>query len=344
MSSKRCSRRRCRPAKEVAIRRILITGAAGFIGQALAEALSRQSGQDLVLVDTLHPDHADPALAVILARANVEYRRADLTDPAMIAALPRDIDGIYHLAAMIGVENVLRAPDRVLEVNAVSTLNVFNYARDLPGLRRVLFSSTSEAYAGTLKHFGVPIPTPEDVPLCLEDVAAPRTSYALSKIYGEAVAHAWRRVHGLPVTILRYHNVYGPRMGFRHVIPETFVKVARAGESVEVPSAEHTRAFCYIGDAVEATIRCATADATEGKVVHVGRADQEIAMGELVRLIASRMGRNVAVRPLPATQGSPARRCPDVGLLERLTGFRAAVTLEDGLALTWNWYKDRLPT
>ncbi len=205
--------------------RSLITGAAGFIGAALAARLSEDPDHALILVDSIEPGNADDNFLQLVRRPNVEFRRLDLTDAAEVARLPTEVDTVYHLAAVIGVEQVLRAPDRVLEVNAVSTLNIFNYARTLNKLRRLLFSSTSEVYSGTLRHYGIPLPTPETVSLCVDDVTAPRTSYALSKMYGEAVAFAWRNVHHVPVTVVRYHNVYGPRMGFRHVIPQTFVKI-----------------------------------------------------------------------------------------------------------------------
>jgi nucleoside-diphosphate-sugar epimerase len=309
---------------------------------ALAEFLSRREELSLVLADVVAEDQWDDCLAAVAGRGNVEYCRVDLTDPHVGRMLPRDIDTIFHLAGVLGVEQVQRSPDRVLEVNAVSTLNVFNYARTLTGLMRVVFSSTSEVYAGTLRHMGVPIPTPETVPLCLEDVSAPRTSYALSKMYGEGVAFAWRQCHGIPTTILRYHNVYGPRMGMRHVIPETFVKIARSDGTINVPSARHTRAFCFIEDGVEATIRCAEAAQTEGQIVHVGSSREEIEIRDLVSKIAEVMNRRIAIRELPDTPGSPSRRCPNVTALERLTGFRAMVSLDDGLCRTYAWYRERL--
>jgi nucleoside-diphosphate-sugar epimerase len=321
---------------------ILITGAAGFIGSALAQRLCRASGNRLTLVDRVAADDLREELKEIVAQPNVRYLPLDLMDGAAVARLPRDVQVIYHLAAVIGVEQVLSAPDRVLEVNAVTTLNLFNHAKGLANLKRFLFSSTSEVYAGTLKHYGIPLPTPENVPLCLDDVAAPRTSYALSKIYGEAVAFAWSNVYGVPVTIVRYHNVYGPGMGFRHVIPQTFVKVKQADGQIEVPSADHTRAFCYIDDAVEATIQCAERDETKGQVVHIGSAGEEIAIGSLVRKITDLMQRPLVIRELPATPGSPARRCPDTSTLKRLTGCEAKVSLSEGLQRTYEWYRSRI--
>lgn len=326
---------------EAQIRRVLITGAAGFIGLALAERLSRDDRISLILVDSFDLSHGDEALRALAGRRNVKYVRADLTDPTWVANLPRDVDTLFHLAAVLGVEQVRRAPDRVLEVNAVSTLNAFNYARRLTRVQRVLFSSTSEVYAGALRHFGIPLPTPETAPLCLDDVSEPRTSYALSKMFGEGVAFAWRAMHGIPVTIVRYHNVYGPRMGFRHVIPESFVKIAKSSGDVDVMSPGHTRAFCYIEDAVEATIRCAAASETEGQQINIGSSCEEITIRDLVSRIARVMQRSIRIRELPDAPGSPSRRCPDTSKLKGLTGFSAAVSLDDGLDRTYSWYKDR---
>jgi nucleoside-diphosphate-sugar epimerase len=323
-------------------RKILITGAAGFIGGALAEELQKDPGNDLLLIDQVEEDRFDLQFAELLKRPNTRYLRMDITDRAATFHLPKDVETVYHLAAIIGVEQVLRSPDKVLEVNAVSTLNVFNYARELPKLRRLLFSSTSEVYAGTLKRCEIALPTPETVLLCIDDVSAPRTSYALSKIYGEAVAFAWRQIHGVPVTIVRYHNVYGPRMGFRHVIPQTFVKIVQSNGVVEVPSPDHTRAFCYIEDAVRATIRCVESEKTEGRIVHIGSSEEEIAIRDLVCRIGRVMGREISIKELPDTPGSPARRCPDTSVLAQLTGYRAKVSLDEGLRRTHDWYKDRI--
>jgi nucleoside-diphosphate-sugar epimerase len=296
----------------------------------------------LILVDKLSPDESDETFQALAARPNVEFVRADLTQPESLDGLPRDIAVVFHGAAILGVQQVLESPHHVLEVNAASTLTVFNFARQLTGLKRVLFASTSEVYAGTLKHFGIPLPTPEDVPICVDDVSLARTSYALSKVYGEAIAFSWRHSHGLPVTVARYHNVYGPRMGFRHVIPQTFAKIFRSSGEVDVPSPRHTRAFCFIEDAVEATIRCWEADSTDGEIINIGSSAEEISIRLVVEKIASVMGRDITIRESAETPGSPVRRCPDTSKLARLTGFSARVSLDEGLRRTYAWYKDRL--
>lgn len=294
-----------------------------------------------MLVDKHSPDESDESFRVLIARPNVRFVRTDLTLPGCLDDVPLDIDFVFHGAAILGVQQVLDAPDRVLEVNASSTLNVFKFARRLTGLRRIVFASTSEVYAGT-KRFGIPLPTPEDVAVCVDDVRLARTSYAMSKIYGEAIAFAWRNAHGMPVTVVRYHNVYGPRMGFRHVVPQTIEKIVRATSEVDVPSAGHTRAFCYIDDAVEATVRCFQAERADGEIINIGSSAEEISIRSLVEKIALVMQRKVTIRELAETPGSPVRRCPDTTKLQRITGFSARIALDEGLRRTWSWYKDHL--
>jgi UDP-glucose 4-epimerase len=308
----------------------------------LAPRLAETRDTHLVLVDQVNPSKSDEALKALVARPNVTFMRLDLTSPGCMDRIPSDVEIVFHGAAVLGVEQVLKSPDRVLQINALSTLNVFNFAKQLQSVRRVVFASTSEVYAGTLRHFGIPLPTPEHVPICIDDVTLPRTSYALSKIYGEAIAFAWRSSDHLPVTVVRYHNVYGPRMGFRHVIPQTFVKIANSTGKIEVPSAGHTRAFCYIEDAVEATIRCWEAGGAEGKIINIGHSTEEISIFGLVQKIARVMGRNIFIEQTTDTPGSPARRCPDTSKLKLLTGYVSRVSLDDGLAKTYSWYKERL--
>lgn len=244
---------------------------------------------------------------------------------------------------MVGVRHVLDRPDRVLYVNTISTLNLFEWLRESKArVKRVLFSSTSEVYAGTMKHYGVPVPTPEEVNLTLDDVRLPRTSYALSKITGEGVCFAYHHKHGIPITVVRYHNVYGPRMGFVHVVPELLIKAHRANDRLEVYSPDHTRAFCYVDDAVEGTIRLTEADTALGEVVHVGNGREETTIRGLAEQIIQLVHPGLKIQPLAMQEGSPTRRCPDTGKMKRLVDFEARVPLKDGLARTWAWYREHV--
>lgn len=320
---------------------ILITGGAGFIGYFLAEKLSSDSKDVVTIADNLIRGRIDEDLEKVLERDNVDFIEGDLTDPRFVDSLGDDFDHIYHLAAVIGVKNVMKDPDRVLYVNALSTLNIFEAARGMKQLKRILFSSTSEIYAGTLRHFGIEIPTPESVPLTVDDITSERTTYALSKMFGESVCFSYGKKYDIPFTVVRYHNVYGPRMGFAHVIPEMFIKVLSSDE-VDVPSPGHTRAFCYIEDAVEYTVRACLSPSTEGEILHIGNSDEEIRVNDLVLTVARVLGKEIRINPLPDTPGSPERRCPDIGKIKKLTGYSPRYSLAEGIEKTYAWYRNRL--
>jgi len=321
--------------------RILITGGAGFIGYHLASYLAGREGCELTLIDDLSRGRTDDALNALAERANVRLVTGDLTRPDAFDQLEPDFDYIYHMAAIVGVKNVVSRPRDVLNVNALATIHCYEFAARCPNLKRVLFASTSEVYAGTLKHFGMDVPTPETTPIALDDVASPRCSYALSKLFGEAVAASWREATGLPSTVVRFHNVYGPRMGFFHVMPEMFVKVM-AGGDVDLPSPEHTRAFCYVDDAVKSMVLATEAEGGAGQTLNVGNGSQEVEIRELAATIARVLGRDVRFVELPETPGSPRRRCPNTEKIEAITGFVADTSLEHGIEATWDWYRDRL--
>ena len=319
--------------------RTLITGGAGFIGAHLARALAER-GHEVDLVDSLARGRADEEVAALERTGAVRLIPGDLLDPAFLPSLGTEHDRVVHLAAIVGVANVLGGPDRTLRDNAVMLNHVLAWAATLPRLQRVLFASTSEIYAGTARVGELPVPTPEDVPLTFPDPADARATYALSKLYGEALCHH----SGLPFTIIRPHNVYGPRMGLSHVIPELLERARAAldGGELEVFSADHRRSFCYVEDAAELLARALEAPAGAGATINVGREGPEVTMGELASLVVATVGKRLDVRPLPATPGSPLRRCPDMGRAERLTGYRARVDLADGVARTYAWYRRRV--
>ena len=314
----------------------LITGGAGFIGYHLTKELLEQ-GYEIVLADNFSRGVEDTFLKEMEKNPKVEFISADLMIKEQVMNLGKDFDYIYHLAAIIGVQNVLDHPYEVLEKNVGLLVHMIEFAGKQEHLRRFVFASTSEIYAGTLQHYGMTIPTPETTPLTITPLEHPRTSYMLSKIYGEALVCQ----SGLKYTIVRPHNFYGPRMGMSHVIPELLKKAYFASEdgALEVFSVDHKRTFCYISDAVRMIRMLAEEPAAQGQAFNVGNESPEVTILEVAKTILKVTSKDIAVDAKPATAGSPARRCPDMKKTSACIGYSGKVTLEEGIQKTFDWYK-----
>jgi nucleoside-diphosphate-sugar epimerase len=314
--------------------KILILGGAGFIGVHLARRL-QAGGHEVTVVDDFSRGRDDPELAAL----GVPVLNADLTDRACYAALPRGWDHVYMLAAVVGVRNVEGDPARVIRTNTLALLNLLDWLR--PG-ERLFFASTSEVYAGGVARGLVPVPTPETVPLVIEDPAAPRFAYGISKLLGEAAVIHTARARGVPYVIGRFHNVYGPRMGADHVIPELLLRAMRQEDPFRVYGMEQSRAFCYVDDATDAMSRLMTTGAASGEIVHIGN-ETVTSVGDLAKLILRVVDVEPELRNEPAPSGSVARRCPDLTKLRALTGYEPTVSLEEGVRRTFDWYRAHWP-
>ncbi|MGB1110781.1 MAG: NAD-dependent epimerase/dehydratase family protein, partial [Gammaproteobacteria bacterium] len=251
-----------------------------------------------------------------------------------------DYTYVLHLAAIIGVVHVLNRPYEVLRDNVAMLANMIEFGKRQKAMKRFMFASTSEIYAGTLMHFDLPIPTPESTPLAILPLEHPRTSYMLSKIYGEAMCQH----SGIPFTIIRPHNIYGPRMGMAHVIPEQLRKMHEAapGDSIEVFSMDHRRSFCYVSDAVEMITRMLESEGCENQALNLGREAPEVTIQEVAETCRSTVGKDLVLDSKPAQPGSPARRAPDMSKTTELTGFAAEIDLATGIQLSYDWYRERI--
>lgn len=320
--------------------RIMVTGAAGFIGYHLARRLADCPETEVVVVDNFVRGVDDRLYQQLCERPNVVACACDLTDPGQVNRLPDDVDVIFHEAALNGTQNFYERPYEVLRCGTLPTFYLIDkYARG-GRLRRFVYAGTPESYASTVSRFNWEIPTDESVPLCVDDVFNERWSYAAAKIHGEVLTINACRQFNTPFSIIRYHNVYGPRMGDKHVVPDFLIRLGRG--VAELHGHEDTRAFLYIDDAVEATLRVGQCAETAGQVVNVG-GEQELKILDLAREMMELLGRGideVVLHPSPA--GSVKRRLPSIEKLKRLTGFEAQWSLRDGLDETIKFYAPEL--
>ncbi len=319
--------------------KIFVTGGAGFIGYHLAKKLVTE-GNKIVIFDDFSRGVTDSFLKELQQSYDVELRTGNLLDKTIVDEIESDFDYIYHLAAIIGVQNVLNHSYDVLTNNAILTMNAIDMAKKQDHLRRLLFASTSEVYAGTLSYHGLEFPTAEDTPFTVSDLKHPRTSYMLSKIYGEALL----RQSNLPYTIFRPHNFYGPRMGMSHVIPELLRKAYNDENNgkLQVFSADHKRTFCYIEDAVELITRLAACDEAEGEEFNIGNEKPEVTMRELGKIVLEVTGNKLDIEALPPSPGSPERRCPSMKKTIDYAKYEPLTSLKDGVRKTFDWYRNNI--
>ena len=325
--------------------KILITGGAGFIGYHLTHYLLSDSQNRIVLVDNLQRGQADYDFLQLLAKERVSFLQGDLTDPVFYESLDRGFDHVYHLAAVNGTKWFYEMPAEVLRINILSLFYILEWIRDLEQKPKLCFTSSNEAYASALKAFGqLPIPTPESVPLVVEDVHNPRWTYAGSKLIGEQMVIHYAQTYNFSAVVVRPHNFYGPRAGFDHVIPEWCGRIANREEPFVLYSPDETRSFCYIKDAVEAMQLLMDSTATDSypvEVVHIGNS-KETEIGELLKTLCLVAGWAPGSLDIKSSlKGSVRRRCPDVTKIEGLIGWRANTSLEDGLHHTFEWYNNR---
>lgn len=326
------------------MKKILITGAAGFIGYHLSKHLLETEDSELVLIDNLQRGKMDEDFKDLLKDKRVNFIEADLTDQDFYKKLPKDFDQAYHLAAVNGTKLFYEMPQEVLRINTLALIYVLEWIRGLKKKPKLCFTSSNEAYAGALAAFNhLPIPTPENVPLVVNDTYNARWSYGGSKLIGELLVIHYAKAYNFPAVVVRPHNFYGPRAGYDHVIPEFCQKIMNKTEPFVIFSPEETRTFCYITDAVKAMQILMDADITNNQpieTVHIGDTE-EITMKELAEKMFDVAGwrpKKFDVRPSPA--GSVKRRLADISKIKKLVGWEPSTPLADGLMATFNWYKE----
>lgn len=312
----------------------LITGAAGFIGYHLAKSIASNRENTVYLVENFVRGRSDQLFQQLCEEPNVHLLEGDLRQTEFVDGLP-ETDFVYHLASINGTETFYHRPFDVLEAAILPTVNLIN-RYTASGLKRFLLSSTSETYASTVDTFEWKSPTAENVPLSVSDVQNPRWSYASGKIAAEAALFGARVQFGLPISIVRYHNIYGPRMGNKHVIPQ-FINRVKAGV-FELYGHQNKRCFMYVDDAVRATRLVTESANTEGEIFHVGTQD-EITIQALAEAILKEMGASSPIEMFDPPEGSVSQRVPDTSKFQEVANDFKTISLQEGLRSTVSYYQ-----
>jgi nucleoside-diphosphate-sugar epimerase len=313
--------------------KILVTGGSGFIGSALVKALLRVGHSVRVLDDN---SRGSPRRLADVER-DIEFVAGDIRDASAVASACKGMDEVHHLAFVNGTEFFYSRPEFVLDVGVRGMINVIDACRQ-HGIGRLVLASSSEVYQTPPR-----VPTDESVPLSIPDPLNPRYSYGGGKLISELMAINFGRKDFERVLIFRPHNVYGPDMGFEHVIPQFAVRLHRlmaAQPSGTIKFAiqgtgEDTRSFCYVDDLVSGVLTMRDKGEHLG-IYHIGTMD-EVTIAELARQVAREANRDIELVPGPSAPGGTPRRCPDISKLAAL-GYKPRVSLQAGLALTLPWY------
>jgi len=308
----------------------LVTGADGFIGSHLCEALMAQ-GCHVRALAQYNSFNNWGWLEEIDCLEDIEVRTGDVRDPFFCQTLVKDIDIVFHLASLIAIPYSYVAPQTYVETNITGTLNICQAAMDA-GVARVVHTSTSEVYG-----------TAREVPIGEEHPLQPQSPYSASKIGADAMAMSYHHAFGLPLTIARPFNTYGPRQSARAVIPTIVTQIAAGARQLKLGDTRPTRDFTYVEDTCAGFMALAACDDALGKTVNIG-SNREISIGETAATIKEIMGSEIEIleqsERLRPENSEVFRLWCDNSLIRKLTGFEPRVSLRDGLTRTAEWFAD----
>jgi UDP-glucose 4-epimerase len=314
--------------------RFLITGGAGFLGSHLADSLIAR-GDEVTILDV----SADLKVRHLLDNPRFRYVRESVLSREILEGLTAWSDVVYHMAAVVGVEHYVGDPYQVLSVNVNGTQNVLNSA--FKTRKKVVFASTSEVYGRSRE-----IPFREDGERVLGSTQVDRWCYSTSKAVGEHFCFAFHKL-GLPVVVLRYFNVYGPRldhMDVGRVITIFLGQLLRGRPLTVIGNGEQTRCFTYVGDAIRATVEAGLKEEASGQIINVG-SSEEISIKDLAFLMVRLSGAHSPVTFVSQesiygpSYEDISRRVPDIRRMRKLLGVNPQVPLEEGLKRTIDWFR-----
>ncbi|MCK0173987.1 NAD(P)-dependent oxidoreductase [Mycolicibacterium sp. F2034L] len=317
---------------------VVVTGGYGFVGSHLVTALLNR-GDSVTVVD--YARNTRDTSIDFDRHPGFRFVQGDVTDLSSLqAAVTPDVDTVFHLASVVGVNKYVEDPLRVVDVSVIGTRNVLEVSRQCGA--RVVFTSTSEVYGKNPS-----TPWAEDDDRVLGSTRTARWSYSTSKAMAEHMVFGMHDAYGLPVTVVRFFNVYGPRQNPIFVISQSIHRILNGREPLLYDSGEQTRCFTYVDDAVAGTLLAADSDAGIGEVFNIGSMT-ETTMRDAVDLaiklakvdsVSSTAAFDTVERYGARYEDIP-RRVPDSTKAQRLLGWRLQVDLEEGIRRTIDWARD----
>lgn len=313
--------------------RVLVTGGSGFIGSSLVKALVKAGARVRVLDDN---SRGRPRRLADVEK-DIEFVGGDIRDAETVARATQGMDEVHHLAYVNGTEFFYTQPDLVLDVGVRGMINVIDACRQ-HNVGKLILASSSEVYQTPPT-----VPTDESAPLSIPDVLNPRYSYGGGKLISELMAINFGRKYFERVLIFRPHNVYGPDMGFEHVVPQFALRLKMLADAQPTGTlrfdiqgtGEETRSFCHVDDLVAGVMIMREKGEHLG-IYHVGTLE-EVTIADVARRVAAAAGRTIEIVPGPLQAGGTPRRCPDISKLAKL-GYKPRVPLDEGLKPTVDWY------
>lgn len=316
------------------MKKYLVTGGTGFMGSALVKTLIENNQK----VRVLDNQSRGSMRGLESVQGKFEFIKGDIRDSKVVEKASENVDCVIHLAYINGTEFFYSKPELILEVAVKGMMNVLDACLK-KDVKELFLASSSEVYQTPPM-----IPTPETVPLVVPDPQNPRYSYGGGKIISELLTLNYGSKFFKRAIIFRPHNVYGPDMGWEHVIPQLILRIRKIvkknKEIIKLPiqgSGKETRAYIYIDDFINGLLKVITS----GKhlnIYNIGTM-QEVSVLQLVEIIGNCLDMEIKVIPGQLNKGSTLRRCPDTTKLKDL-GFKQEITLEKGLQKTIEWYNN----
>ncbi len=299
-----------------------ITGGLGFIGKAISKSLL-DDGHKVIILDNNFRKKNN-----FIKHKNLTIYRGDIREKKNLLKIKQKIHSVIHLAAINGTNHFYEIPDLVLDVGVKGMINILEFCKEKK-IKEIFLASSSEVYQDAPF-----IPTNEKVRMIIPDPHNPRFSYSSSKIISEMLALHNNFIN--KIVIFRPHNIYGPDMGFNHVIPETIIKILNAKKQFTIQgNGKNKRSFCYIDDFIKG-IRILLKKGKHKEIYNIGY-DEETSINQLCKLIMKLFNKRLKIIKSENKLINTKRRLPDIKKLQKL-GYKPSIKLNQGLLKTIEWY------